>query len=487
MNKLKLALFVIILAITSFAHIYRIGHTFTFHNDEARDVLIVKKMIDTKTPVLLGPQTSVGNMYLGPLYYYFMLPPLLISNMDPVGPAIMVAIFGILTTWLLFAYASKKFGIWAGVIASLFYALSPVMLHYSRSSWNPNLVPFFVMLLLYAWDIKSKFGWLLLGLSAGVIFQLHYVALVMVVLVGLAKFYEYPRKIEVLYALLGFFVMSAPFWLFEARHNFVNMQAFFTFLREGSQNGDINSTYFSRLKSNLGLNITGIIGSDSIMLTKLPSPVIQVFTLLVYFVLPLVTGGFPLWFLIVGSSLAVSVLKEPVHVHYIAYLFPVVPLALAVLIARGHKLIKLISLIAVAYLFWFSIPSLKFNLITKDSVQIERSKNTAKYIVDEAANRSYNIVSTPGTYATPIEYFLSLSDNPPKTSLEKLVFDICEGAACPQSDTTTVLFFGTGATHPAISEYLGHPALNEFTPTRSILKNEQVSYDIWVATMTIDD
>lgn len=487
MNKLKLLLFACILALTSYTHLYRIGHTFTFHNDEARDVLIVKKMVDTKTPVLLGPQTSVGNMYLGPLYYYFMLPSLVLSKMDPIGPAIMVALFGIMTTCGLYLYASKKFGIWAGVAAALFYAMSPVMLHYSRSSWNPNIVPFFALVLLIAWDLKSKLGWFLIGLCAGVIFQLHYVALVIVVLVALAKFYNYEKKTEVIFAVIGFLLMSAPFWLFELRHNFVNMQAFFTFLREGSQNADINSTYFSRLKSNLGLNISGIIGSKSIMLTDIPLALISIFSVLLYVVLPFVSGGLPLWYLLVASTLIVSVLKTPLHVHYVAYLFPVVSLAIAYLIANGHKLIKVITLISVAYLVWFSIPTLKYNLLTKDSIQIERSKSTADYIVKNANGLAYNVVSTPGTYATPVEYYLSLSQNPPKNTLQKLVFDICESSPCPENDTTTILFFGKGSTHPAITEYLGHPALNEFNKTRTIQKNEHVSYDLWVATMTIND
>ena len=86
-------LILMVLAVSIFTHFYRLDHTFIFHNDEGRDVLIAYRMLDTKLPVLLGPETSVGNMYLGPFYYYLMVPSLWLSQLSPVGPAAMVALF----------------------------------------------------------------------------------------------------------------------------------------------------------------------------------------------------------------------------------------------------------------------------------------------------------------------------------------------------------------------------------------------------------
>lgn len=486
MNKLKYALIFLIVVVSSFTHLYRIDQTFIFHNDEARDVLIVKKMIDTGSPVLLGPQTSVGNMYLGPFYYYLMLPALLLTKMDPVGPAIMVALFGVLTTLLLFWFGSKKHGLLAGTITALFYALSPVMLHYSRSSWNPNLIPFFTMLLLFSYDLKTRWGWFILGLAAGVIFQLHYVALVVVVLVLLGKLRQKPRRIDLFIMIFGFFLTSSPFWLFEVRHQFVNSQAFLTFLREGSQTAHSNSNYLARLYSNFVLIIKGIVGSGSIALTAVPTPFLLLNAMLLYVVLPLFAGGRLYWYILIGSTVLTSLVKTPFNVHYISYLFPIVSLSLGSLTSIGPKLTRTLTLVMLAFLVWHSLPTLKYNLAEISSVQTKRARATADYIVDVAGNRSYNVVSTPGTYATPIEYYLALSNHPPVNTHAEIIFDICEGAPCPLSDQTSVVIYGTGPTHPAIEKYLGHPAVNEFSPTRTIIQNELAAYDIWVATMTVN-
>ena len=51
----------------------------TFLGAEGRDVIIVRTLLVKADPILIGPGTSVGGMYLGPLYYYFMAPFLLLA------------------------------------------------------------------------------------------------------------------------------------------------------------------------------------------------------------------------------------------------------------------------------------------------------------------------------------------------------------------------------------------------------------------------
>ena len=47
----------------------------------------------------------------------------------------------------------------AGLIAAGLYAISPVVIIYSRSSWNPNIMPFFALMVIYSvwkfWNDKS--------------------------------------------------------------------------------------------------------------------------------------------------------------------------------------------------------------------------------------------------------------------------------------------------------------------------------------------
>ena len=75
----------IILFVGAFLRLYNISGYMTFLGDEGRDVLIVKRMIVDHKFTLLGPTASVGGFFLGPIYYYFMLPFLWLWRLDPTG------------------------------------------------------------------------------------------------------------------------------------------------------------------------------------------------------------------------------------------------------------------------------------------------------------------------------------------------------------------------------------------------------------------
>ena len=155
----------------------------TFLGDEGRDVIIVRRIFTELHPPLIGPGTSVGNMYLGPLYYYMMALPLLVAGFSPVGPAVMVALLGIATIFFIWFAGRKWFGSFAGLVAGALYAVSPVPIIFSHSSWNPNIMPFFSLLCVYAvWKVwsENKLNWLIvLGISFAFVLQSHYLGLLL--------------------------------------------------------------------------------------------------------------------------------------------------------------------------------------------------------------------------------------------------------------------------------------------------------------------
>src|SRR3990170_6938426 len=134
-NRKELLLVALILLISAFLRLYKIREFIIFLGDEGRDALVVKRMIVDHKFTLLGPTASVGGFYLGPIYYYFMIPFLGLSNFDPVGPAVMVALFGIATVGLLYWAVREWIGPSFAAIAALLYATAPGVVAASRSSW----------------------------------------------------------------------------------------------------------------------------------------------------------------------------------------------------------------------------------------------------------------------------------------------------------------------------------------------------------------
>lgn len=233
-----------ILLIGAYLRLYKISEYLTFLGDEGRDVLVVKRMIVDGKWTLLGPTASVGGFFMGPIYYYFMLPFLWLWKLDPVGPAIMVALFGIVTIYCIYRIGERMFGNHVGLVASSLYALSPIVISFSRSSWNPNIVPFFSTLLFYlCWYIIEKKAYKQLfwvGLILGIGIQLHYTFLFLFAAVFLWFLWKgRDRKAIPGYAVavFGFIVGFSPFLAFEFRHGFTNTKAILEFVFAGKDTG----------------------------------------------------------------------------------------------------------------------------------------------------------------------------------------------------------------------------------------------------------
>lgn len=142
-KKIIFILLIIILLFAAFLRLYRIADYMTFLGDEGRDVIIARDILLGHF-TLLGPRSSAGNFFYGPIYYYMIAPFLWAFRYDPVGPAVMVGLFSIATDYVIYFVGKKFFNETAGLVASALYAVSPLVIIYSHSSWNPDVLPFFL-------------------------------------------------------------------------------------------------------------------------------------------------------------------------------------------------------------------------------------------------------------------------------------------------------------------------------------------------------
>ena len=227
------------LLLALFLRLYRIDEYMTFLGDEGRDARVLRDLLQGNL-VFIGPQTSIGNMYLGPLYYYLTAPALFLSRLNPVGPAIMVAFLSVLTIYLTYLIAKKWFGLKVAFLSLILFTISPVAIIYSRSSWNPNPMPLFSLLFVYSLHqaiIKGKFKYFFAGsIALAFALQMHYLGLLLIPValfwIGLLYItiknkhkYLLELRIYLLRSFLVFVVLMSPLVFFDLKHNFANFNA----------------------------------------------------------------------------------------------------------------------------------------------------------------------------------------------------------------------------------------------------------------------
>ncbi len=222
-----------IIAVATFLRLYRLEGFAMFLSDQGRDAIIVKRIVAFQHFPAIGASSSVGQVYLGPFYYYLIAPFLLLFRFNPVGLAFGVALFSIIGIIFSYYVVKKEFNPLIALFFLLLVAFSFVNIDASRFSWNPNLLPFFSFFTLY-WFYKfiqtdRTLYAVLLGAFYSFSLQLHYLAALLVI--PMLLYYILSLRstknligyaINTLVAVAVFAVFTSPLIIFDLRHNFLN-------------------------------------------------------------------------------------------------------------------------------------------------------------------------------------------------------------------------------------------------------------------------
>lgn len=230
----------LILLITVFLYFYHIVDWQYFSYDQARDFLIIKRILVDKKLTLIGPSLGVADgAYLPPFYYYLTAPFLLLSHFHLWGPDILCVFLGIGGILVFYFLAKEMFGVKPVLLATSFYAFNPFIIQAARHIRNPHLLP--PLLLIFAFSsrrfLEKPSGILLFcaSLSLGVAISLHITAIFFlpILIFLVAKQFRRRKFLSALFSILFCFSFYLPVFFFDLRHNFIVSKAVVTFFAEG--------------------------------------------------------------------------------------------------------------------------------------------------------------------------------------------------------------------------------------------------------------
>lgn len=424
-NKTESILLGIIILLALFLRLYRIGEFMTFLGDEGRDVRIVRDLVTKGNLVFIGPQTSIGNMYLGPLYYYMMAPAMLLSGLNPVAPAATVALLGTLTVWLTWFVGRKWFSRSAGLIAAFLFAVSPVAIIYSRSSWNPNPMPFFALLCVWGiyevWQSRKYFWLPFIGISFAFALQMHYLGLLLIPVLGLfwlltlisinkAKDIR-SRRIFLrftLFAFLIFFLLMSPLLLFDIKHSWMNFNAFKAFFSDRQTTVNLNPARSDRFLPVILMTITDMVLARQELFAPVTSVVLLLLSILV-FIKSKWRTSLKLLFVWLGFAiLGLSVYKQHVYIHYLGFIYPAIYLLLGAVLGYLWEQKILLKITALALVIFLSVYSLVYSPVKENpNRQLQRTEAAVDLIIRESKGEPFNFgLIAKQNYDESYRYFL---------------------------------------------------------------------------------
>jgi len=227
-NKLEILILFLIVSLATFLRFYKINELHFFTYDQARDDLIVKRILVDHKWTLLGPQSSMKGVYLPPFYYYSLVPILWLSNLNPVGVDVYTATIGILAVVLVWYFCRQVFGNLPALMIASLYATSPLIVELSHRAWNPNTQPFFILLTLFfwyqLWVTKKEIYLFLSSLSLGYAINLHYGGVCLLPIWFFSFFwflFKSKKKGLIFTSLLVLVIFGLPLLFFDLRHQFM--------------------------------------------------------------------------------------------------------------------------------------------------------------------------------------------------------------------------------------------------------------------------
>lgn len=230
-----------------------------FELDQERDAGLIGKAIEGGAGELplLGPRASGSFLRLGPVFYYLEYLSALAFGNTPEGVAMVVLIFSIASLPLFLAFFRMYFSGKISLMLLALYSVSLYFVMYSRFAWNPNLLPFFILLFFYALlkttnakESRSRGWWLVLcALALAVVTQLHFVAFVSIPIVAVIFLAIKRPKINWRYWLASVFlivVFYAPMAINEYKTGGDNTGEFFQAIVD-KQDGDVQASIFKKM------------------------------------------------------------------------------------------------------------------------------------------------------------------------------------------------------------------------------------------------
>ncbi|MCA9368689.1 glycosyltransferase family 39 protein [Candidatus Woesebacteria bacterium] len=440
-----------LIVIAFFTRFYNLEDTVQFLGDQGRDAFLVSRIFTDADPVFIGPVTSVGNMYLGPLYYYFMLPFLWLSYPSPMGPVYAVAGLGVLTVYLMYKLGREMLGEKTALVATALYTICTTVIVYTRFSWNPNPAP--LLSLIMMWAIyraikKNPWYWVVVTSMFAALIQLHYITLLSGVSFGLFWMYHLfsllrskSKKRNIQLRLFGLATMvsailgvasTIPLMLFDWKHDWLNVKAFENLLF-GEDNFKVATHQGNRA-------LRAVKESQGRAMHMLFEITIGKIRNLNEFMLLVVLGGVGyvasqwkkrehafgeviITVFMVVAVLGTAVYEHSVYDHYVAYIFPVTFFIIGMLLVEAWKKGIIGKVAAVGFVGYYTFFNLSTLQLGDTGWKLSDIKRTSDAIAERVRpGEKYNIVllsETGDIDGQNYRYFLSTTETSPDMTEER--------------------------------------------------------------------
>ncbi|MDD5147074.1 MAG: glycosyltransferase family 39 protein [Candidatus Daviesbacteria bacterium] len=408
----------LIIVLCIFMRTWRYEDFYGFGHDQDLFAWIAKDIVIDKHIRLIGQETSINGLFIGPIFYYLISLALLFFNMDPRVANVVTVAVSLFTALSFYFVISKFFGKTAGLIISFLYSVSLGTALFDR--WVVPTQPTLLWSIWYLYVLlsflKGNFKVLpVLAILVGFIWHIHIAFAPLLLLLPLTIFLK--RKAirksnfhlqfkNILLSSVIFFLLISPFLIFEVRHNFQQIKALTHVASE--ERGNVKGTArVLKIAKSAAVIFTGAFWYDEKQ-QNLPQEIFVIPLLALFFFIFLArkkvfdkeqVSIMAAWMGIglIGQFIS----KRQISEYYLTNLLVIVYLTFALFIAYLYSFKKLRLPIILLLLFYVSFNIFSLLKLSKSYDNYGDRKRLIEYIKQDVLAHNYpcigvNFIADPG-------------------------------------------------------------------------------------------
>lgn len=260
----KHKIFFVILVFGLFFRIYKAPEFFLYGHDQDLAGWFVRDVVVNKHLRLIGQETSTQGIFIGPYYYYLLIPFYLLTGMDPIGGVFLITLLGVFTVFSVYFVFDKIFGRKTAIIGAIIYSLSFYTIFNDREVVPTMPVTTFTLWFMYGIHLlfkdKTKVAYILFGFLAGLVWNINFALILLFPLILVTHIIRKskPKLREMVYGVSVFFITSLPLIIFEARHGLLQTKALIASLTTSQHDIISGIDKFNRVIHLMSKNVHGI-------------------------------------------------------------------------------------------------------------------------------------------------------------------------------------------------------------------------------------
>ncbi len=227
--KKNYIILIFILSLAAFLRLYRLPEMASFDFDQEYAANFAYNVLRVYPIQLIGQGLSVEGLFMGPWYFYYLVPFFAVTNLHPLGGVIGSVILSLFIILTYFLVGKSLFGIKAGIIAAFIRSLLSTEMGNDLSmapAYASELIVLITWVLFYKyWQGQTKYL-LILGFVFGlytsihpILFPFYFVFLTLLILKR-----KLPDIKYLFLSVFAFILPIVPLIIFEYLHNFLEVK-----------------------------------------------------------------------------------------------------------------------------------------------------------------------------------------------------------------------------------------------------------------------